>query len=231
MGFSQSSDHFLCDFHGFCVIILILKSEQDRTENGYSNQDYGGTKMTQSTSKTKTQTDVKRAVPQLRLPDSENTAQIIMDQMLDFCARKMGRVGRLPVVDLLRQGNRDAYKYCRYSIAKQVAESLGVLDRTIKSVYVIEYDATPEDMCFGKGAPTSLIHLIVWTDRKTKALDSLVSALDRALVQRFVEVVATDRLAHLLDVQAVNDEDVENHVGYGAMLSSLHNRPIRIWER
>jgi hypothetical protein len=42
--------------------------------------------------------------------------------------------------------------------------------------------------------------------------------------------VATDQLAHLLDVQAVTDEDVENRVGYGAMLSSLHNRPIRIWE-
>ncbi len=186
--------------------------------------------MTQPTKKVKTQTDVKRAVPQLRLPDSESTAQIIMDQMLDFCAQKMGLVGRLPVVDLLRQGNRDAYKYCQYSIAKQVAESLGALDRTIKSVYIVEYDATPEDMCFSERAPTSLIHLIVWTDRKTKALDSLVSALDRALVQRFVEIVATDRLAHLLDVQAVDDEDVEKHVGYGAMLSSLHNRPIRIWE-
>ena len=186
--------------------------------------------MTQSTRKVKTQRDVTRAVPQLRLPDSESTAQIIMDQMLDFCAQKMGLVGRLPVVDLLRQGDRDAYKYCQYSIAKQVAESLGALDRTIKSVYIVEYDATPEDMCFSEGAPTALIHLIVWTDRKTKALDSLVSALDRALVQRFVEVVATDQLAHLLDVQAVNDEDVKNRVGYGAMLSSLHNRPIQIWK-
>jgi hypothetical protein len=142
----------------------------------------------------------------------------------------MGLVGRLPVADLLRQGNRDAYKYCQYSIAKQVAESLGVLDRTIKSVYIIEYDATPEDMCFNEKAPASLIHMIVWTDRKTKALDSLVNAFDRALVQRFSEVVATDQLTHLLDVQAVNDEDVENRVGYGAVLSSLHNRPIRIWE-
>jgi hypothetical protein len=73
--------------------------------------------------------------------------------------------------------------------------------------------------------------LIVWAKRKTSALDSLVEALNRALVQRYAELIGPSQLAHLLDVQIVNDADVKNRVGYGALLSSLRNRPIKVWER
>jgi hypothetical protein len=73
--------------------------------------------------------------------------------------------------------------------------------------------------------------LIVWAKRKTSALDSLVEALNRALVQRYAELIGPSQLAHLLDVQVVNDADVDNRVGYGALLSSLRNRPIKVWER
>jgi hypothetical protein len=44
-------------------------------------------------------------------------------------------------------------------------------------------------------------------------------------------MIGTRQLAHLLDVQIVDDADVKNRVGYGAMLSSLHHRPIQVWER
>jgi hypothetical protein len=36
---------------------------------------------------------------------------------------------------------------------------------------------------------------------------------------------------HVLDVQVVDDEEVQNSIGCGALLHSLHTRPIRIWER
>lgn len=188
--------------------------------------------MAQKTaSKVKAKVKVEPSMPQLRLPDSESTADIIVTQALKFCAQKMRLAGHQAVVDHLRQGDANAYKYCHYSIAKQAAESLGALDRMIKAIYVVDYDATPQDISLGDKAQASLIHLIVWVERKTKALQSLVGALDRALVQRFAEVIGTHQLAHLLDVQLVDDADVEKRVGYGAMLSSLYNRPIRVWER
>jgi len=174
--------------------------------------------------------DTELSVPQWRLPDSASTAEIALTEALGFCAQKM-RLGRQAVIDHLRQGDSTACKYCHYSIAKQVAESLGALDENIKAVYVIDYDATPEDMCFGEGTQTSLIHLIVWAERKTSALDSLVEALDCAMVERYADMIGTRQLAHLLDVQVVDDADVKNRVGYGAMLSSLHQRPIQVWER
>lgn len=181
--------------------------------------------------KVKTETDVVTSVPQLRLPDSESTADIIVTQALGFCARKMGLAGHQAVIERLQRGDSNACKYCHYSVAKQVAESLGALDRKIKAIYIADYDATPQDLCFGQETPGLLIHLIIWVERKTKALDSLMDALDQALVQRYADAVGARQLAHLLDIQLVDDHDVENRIGYGAMLSSLYNRPIQIWER
>jgi hypothetical protein len=175
--------------------------------------------------------DAELSTPQLRLPDADSTAEVALDEALEYCAQKMGLAGRPAVVDHLRQGDRSACKYCQYSIAKHVAGSIGALDENVKAVYVVDYDATPQDLCFYEGPQGSQIHLIVWAERKTGALASLVGALDRALVERYNDVMGTHQLAHLLDVQVVDDADVNNRVGYGAMLSSLYQRPIQLWKR
>ena len=180
---------------------------------------------------TTTKTDAELSTPQFRLPDADSTAEIVFSQAMEFCARKIGLPNGQAALDRLRQGDSSACQYCHYSIAKQVASSLGALDENVKSVYVVDYDATPEDLCFGEEAQTLPIHLIVWAERKTSALSSLVEALDLALVQRYMDLIGLRKLAHMLDVQVVDDADVENRVGYGAMLSSLYNRPIRVWER
>jgi len=168
---------------------------------------------------------------EFRLPDADSTAEVAMNQALNFCAQKMGLAGRQAVVDSLREGNGSACEYCHYSIGKHVAESIGALDENVKAVYIADYDATPEDLCFGQGMRTPPIHLIVWAERKTSALNSLVEALDRALAKRYADTVGPSQLVHLLDVQVVDDTDVDNRTGYGALLTSFHNRPIKLWER
>jgi len=35
----------------------------------------------------------------------------------------------------------------------------------------------------------------------------------------------------VLDVQVVDDGDVKNRTAYGALLSSLFQRPIKVWDR
>jgi hypothetical protein len=184
-----------------------------------------------STNQVKTKTDVEYSVPQFQLPYPGDSARIVSDQALDFCAQKMGLVDRGSAVERLQQWDENACQYYRYSIAKQVAASLAALDKNIKAAYVTDYDATPQDVCFNTGNQMPLIHMIVWVERKTKALDSLVEGLDRALAQRYADVVGSPRLTHLLDVQVVDDEDVHGRIGYGAMISSIYNRPIQIWER
>ncbi|MFO7741295.1 MAG: hypothetical protein R6X31_03175 [Anaerolineae bacterium] len=175
--------------------------------------------------------DVDTAAAPFRWPDASSAAKVVLDEGLAFCTRKAGLKDREKVMERLREGDPTVCRYCRYGLAKKVAESLGSLDDNVKSVYALDYDATPEDRSFSSEAQTSPIHLIVWVARKTTALEALVRALDRALVQEYANMIDAPQLAHLLDVQVVDDADVENRTGYGALLSSVHNRPIQVWER
>jgi hypothetical protein len=117
-------------------------------------------------------------------------------------------------------------------MAKHMAASLGAMDGTVKAVYILDYDATPEDLCFGtlRGS-TPLLHLIVWSERKTAALSSLLAGLDRALARAYADLVGGTQAKSLLDVQTIDDADVEHRVGYAALLHAIHQRPIQVWER
>ena len=171
-------------------------------------------------------------VAPFELPSITSLAESILVKAIEFCAQKIGASELTTVIDLLGQQDRAACEYCLYSVAKQVAASLGGMDENVKAVYILDYDATPEDRCFGTEAQnTRLIHLLVWTRRKTAAFDSLVEALDRALVQACSDTVGIRGSATLLDVQVVDDGDVKLRRGYGAFRAWLHQQPIQIWGR
>jgi hypothetical protein len=160
-----------------------------------------------------------------------NSTENMISDAIAFCAQKMGQDSAEAVVDRLRQNDKTVCGYFLHGIAKRLAVSLGAVDEHVRAVYVLDYDATPEDLCFGtldRGMP--LIHLIVWAERKTAALGSLVAALDLALARACADLVGGSAAAGLLDVQVVDDADVENRTGYGALLHSIHHRPIQIWE-
>jgi hypothetical protein len=160
-----------------------------------------------------------------------STARAVLTQALEYCAQKMRLDSSQAVIDRLSDGDGKASEYCHYSVAKQVAESLGALDENIKAVYVCDYDATPEDLCWGEAGRAPQIHLLVWAQPKTAALNVLTDTWDRALAQSYAEMIGGGQLAHVLDVQVVDDADEEKRIGYGALLSSLHHRPIQIWKR
>ncbi len=163
--------------------------------------------------------------------DADSMAKTALDKALRFCAQKMKLGDPHVAVLLLQQENDAAYGYFYYDLAVHVAEYLGTLDGEVKAVYLYDYDAASEDACFGEMAVPPVLHLIAWANRKTVALSSLAEALDRALVQNYAELMGAAQLAHLLDVQVVDDADVENRVGYGTLFFSLHYRPIQVWER
>ncbi len=176
-------------------------------------------------------TGVRPQTPPLRMPDAASTAEVVVAQAMEYCARKMGLAGAEEAMERVRKGDPCAHGYCYYSIAKQVAEAMASLDRSIRAVYVFDYDATPSDLCFHETVQTTPIHLLVWTERKTEALGSLAGALDHALARKLCTMLGCGPQEHILDVQIIDDSDVEKQTGYGALLCSIHHRPIKVWER
>lgn len=172
---------------------------------------------------------IKVAMPAALAVSVDEVADSAVNSAIAFAAEKL----RLPaeaVVAHMREGDSEAASCWRYGLAKRVAECLADWDENVKAVYVVDYDATPEDLAFGAVRSTP-VHIIVWVERKTAALDALVAALDGALVRCLAQRLGAKDLAHVLDVQSVDDEDVAARRGYGAALTSLHNRPLRIWAR
>ncbi len=165
------------------------------------------------------------------LSDASAIANAALEQALNFCAEKMALNGRQAALEHLQASDRMAYSYFNYKLAEQAAEWLGTWDEDIKAVYIFDYDATPEDVCFGEATQPEILHLIVWTRRKTSALSSLLEALNRALAQSCSDLTGKSELMVTLDPHPVDDDDVQNSIDCAAMLSSLHTRPLRIWER
>lgn len=175
--------------------------------------------------------DVETKTPELLLPDATSTAETVINQAIDFCAARIRSRSHDDVLANLRKRNKAACGYMNYSIAKQIGEALGALDENVTAVYVMDYDATVEDVCFAGPQCFDIVHLIVQVDRKTKALESLLEALDHALALGYARLLGAEKQAHLLDAQLVDSTDIEGRVGYGAMLSSLYQRPLQVWER
>jgi hypothetical protein len=168
---------------------------------------------------------------QILLPDAASTADAAIQRAIEFSTEKMRLGNHAAALEKLRANDPAACAYCLYSIAQQVGIALGALDEHVLAAYVVDYDATPEDLCFASPPQTPLIHMILRVARKTSALTALVEALDRALMRAYAQVLGDSRREHLLDVQVVTEEEVARRVGYGALLTSIHQRPLCLWER
>lgn len=175
--------------------------------------------------------DFVAMTPPLHMPDATSSVQGALVKALDYCARRLNLSSPQESLEIARGGDRKALEYCHYRLAQQVAVALGALDDHVQSVSLFEFDATPEDRALGENRESLPIHLLVLVDRKTSALSSLVAALDRALVKDYTEMIGPRRLGHVLDVQVIDNEDVTSRRGIAALLYSLYNRPIKLWER
>jgi hypothetical protein len=163
------------------------------------------------------------------------TAMDMVEEAMAFCARKMGVQTTEEVLDSLRQGNYQACQYVKYSLAKQMGKYLGTVDKNVKAVYLYEPDYATGiyDVNGEKPSLSSGINMIAWVDRKTAALSSLVASLDAALREAQIPLLCLDanRIFYYLDIVVVDDEEISNRRGYGAMIGSIHVDPTVLWNR
>lgn len=164
------------------------------------------------------------------LPDAASAAEDAMDKALAYASAKMGLSSTRRVIEQLRQGNAIAVQYASYGLAVQIAQTLGTLDDTVQTAYLFEDFATPEDQVFGATTHMS-VNLIARVSRKTKAFESLAQALSRAVAVGYGDLMAADGPIHVLNIQAVDTADINGRIGFGALITSMHNQPMKVWQR
>ena len=161
--------------------------------------------------------------------DMAEIAKAILIRAMEACCGKVNCGSREDFAVSLRLGDGDSCSYFRHSLAQHVSRFLGIRDPNVKAVYLFSDSANPDDTYLDESTPSSPVHLIVWVRTRTETLDSVVEEFGRALAHRYALLVNQPRLERLLDVHIVTDADVNGHRGYGALLLSIVNPPLRVW--
>jgi len=165
-----------------------------------------------------------------RLLDPVSVVDSIVTKALETSSRKMGLAGSGDCLARLKKCETAAFNYYCYNVAKELGEVLGSWSKNIKSVFACCYDeeVNGEESC-EKLTSFSLVHMIVLVEKKSKALDALIEAVDGALAQRHRRMLGRRQLEHALDARVIDDEDVKNRTGYAVLLGSVYQPPIRVW--
>jgi hypothetical protein len=159
----------------------------------------------------------------------------MVEEALEFCAEKAGLKDREQVRGVLLTGDCCVCEYLRYGLAQKVAEYLGSVDNTIQAIYTYE----PEHATSADGAIPDRpnlspgFNLIARVSRKSAALSSVVASMRAAMAEeyRHLGCPKANALCSELDLRAVDEDEVEKRIGYGALISSLYVRPIEVWHR
>ncbi|GEM_PF-477200 len=172
--------------------------------------------------------ELKTSLP--RQLDPVITIESVVKKALKTAAGKMGLGNVKDLIALMKKGDCMAFSYYNYNIAKQLGELLGSWDKNVRAVYAHDFDgATAEEDCIENTSSFSLIRMIVWVERKTKAVHALVETVDHAMVHHHRHMLGLVNVERVLDVQVIDDADVKNRTGYAALLKSIYQHPIQVW--
>ena len=163
-------------------------------------------------------------------------ADKMVEQAILFCADKKFAGDERQTVAALRQGRCDICDYLAYSLVRQIGDYLGQLDRTVKAVYLFEPEKASLTLKPGPkrtGRRASGINLVAWVDRKSAALGSLGSTIETVLTESRRKIGCPNAVpaCYNLNVQMVEDREVQEGIGYGAIVQSMYVRSIQIWTR
>lgn len=169
---------------------------------------------------------MRNYVPSILLGLSLDIAHTF-SEAIDYCAKKKEGRSAEEVLQLLAQGDRWAHSTFRYALTTQVCQYLSRLGTVVRSVYI--FGSSMSD-----GAkPTSDIDIIIWVNERSDAIAFLLDRLNLFISTYYRGLFAdrASRMRRMFDIHLVDDQEVKARVGYGAVLGSLHTRPVKIWAR
>lgn len=164
--------------------------------------------------------------------------QALADQMLEkavaACAQKYFNGNIEWSYQALRQGRADICSELSRNLSRQIAAYLGNIDKTVKAIF--EY--TPDEA--GARLPEiekaayawrCSINLVAWVERKSAALNALVSTLKITLTESQRRLIWGPHSASgiELDLEMVADEEVYEQRGLGVVAGHERIRSSQVW--
>ena len=114
----------------------------------------------------------------------------------------------------------------KLSLEQRIAQKLAAWQSGVQAVY--SYD---ESWMESRERWDGSIHLLVKVPRLLSAVRSLGKNLDKSLVEHLKQLgwARFQKRHSILDVQQVTFSELRHGIGYGAMFSAVHSRPVRVW--
>jgi hypothetical protein len=112
------------------------------------------------------------------------------------------------------------------SLELRIAQKLAAWQPGVQAVY--SYD---ESWMESRERWDGSIHLLVKVPRLLSAVRSLGKNLDKSLVEHLKQLGWSrfQKRHSVLDVQQVTSSELRHGIGYGAMFSAVHSRPVKVW--
>lgn len=120
----------------------------------------------------------------------------------------------------LRAGDPQAHSHFRYALAQELCNYLAGICEGMRKLYI--YGSTMDN----RAGPASDVDLILWVQKKSSALESLLWRLNTVLLQGYRALTGCVGPPELFDFHIVDDEDVAERKGYGAVVSSIWTAPL-----
>jgi len=168
------------------------------------------------------------------VPDAvRNECRELMARALDFCEAKAHVQGHPRVVEALQMGDRAVHDYLRYGLAREIGSYLGHMEASVKAVYFFEPESMAEEDIEQRKDLTRGIQLIAWVTNGRTSVRARAETLGEALLKEYKALLgpAAEAMSDILMLDVVDDHDVAERTGLGAVISSVHTRPIEVWSR
>ncbi len=163
-------------------------------------------------------------------------ADMMVEKAIAFCAQKNFAGDVRHARRNLSQGRCDICGDVVDSLGGQIGEYLGQMDRTVKAVYRYGPEAHLNRLHESEESihrHRTGINLVAWTDRKSAALGALGSTLESVIAESRRKIGCSNArpVCYTLDLQIVDDEEVQERRGYGAVVESEYLRTSKVWAR
>jgi hypothetical protein len=162
----------------------------------------------------------------------QETVETIQGDALQYALTHLPAAVQESALEELLQQPR-FFEYFKFGLADYTAGTIAAHDEYVQEIYYFDPYLNPDAQTETDLPLDVSVNLLVVVKSKTAALQSFVDALDRALTQQIRDLPSTQLagLNSILNAIMISEEDIAHGRGYAALLSSLFNKPRRVWPR